>query len=359
MTTAPVITIFVRHAAGCKYATNETARRCNCRKHFRWFDGSAQQRRSSGTRLWAEAEQLKRKLEDQLAGRVTVEPTRSIDEAVQLFKQAKMLEGVSGSRLRACATQLRRFVSYAHSKGVFMLAGLTPELFTKYCATWKTRSSSSVQYLKMLSSFLNYCHEAGWIQRKVKLPHIQVDTATTEPLTPEEYTRLLAAATNPKVHALIQLMRYSGLAVGDASTLERAEIRDTRDFYRVTTARHKTGMHVSVPIPRAIGDEILSVAGDTYLFFTCRGNGVGFAHFSGRQISAAFARAGLLNGGHMKSHRLRDTFAVELLSKGVPMEEVSKLLGHDSILTTEKHYAKWVKSRQDRLDSLVTATWAT
>jgi integrase len=40
------------------------------------------------------------------------------------------------------------------------------------------------------------------------------------------------------------------------------------------------------------------------------------------------------------------------------MEEVSKLLGHTSIKTTEKHYAKWVKSRQDRLDALVTATWA-
>jgi site-specific recombinase XerD len=60
----------------------------------------------------------------------------------------------------------------------------------------------------------------------------------------------------------------------------------------------------------------------------------------------------------MISHRLRDTFAVELLGNGVPMEEVSKLLGHTSIKTTEKHYAKWVKGRQDRLDSLVTATWA-
>jgi site-specific recombinase XerD len=29
----------------------------------------------------------------------------------------------------------------------------------------------------------------------------------------------------------------------------------------------------------------------------------------------------------MFSHRLRDTFAVDLLEKGVPLEEVSKLLG--------------------------------
>ena len=59
----------------------------------------------------------------------------------------------------------------------------------------------------------------------------------------------------------------------------------------------------------------------------------------------------------MLSHRLRQTFAVDLLGKGVPLEEVSKLLGHVSIRTTEKHYAKWVQGRQDRLDSLVIGTW--
>jgi site-specific recombinase XerD len=59
----------------------------------------------------------------------------------------------------------------------------------------------------------------------------------------------------------------------------------------------------------------------------------------------------------MRSHRLRDTFAVDLLSKGVPMEEVSKLLGHDSIKTTEKSYSAWAKIRQDRLNKLVIGTW--
>ena len=77
-----------------------------------------------------------------------------------------------------------------------------------------------------------------------------------------------------------------------------------------------------------------------------------------RFIVPSFKAAKIENGGHMMSHRLRDTFAVELLQKGIPMEEVSKLLGHTSIRTTEKHYAKWVKSRQDRLDALVVETWA-
>jgi len=37
---------------------------------------------------------------------------------------------------------------------------------------------------------------------------------------------------------------------------------------------------------------------------------------------------------------------------------VSKLLGDESIKTTERHNAKKVKGWQDRLDSLVIATWA-
>ncbi|MFY9562194.1 MAG: site-specific integrase [Terriglobales bacterium] len=70
-----------------------------------------------------------------------------------------------------------------------------------------------------------------------------------------------------------------------------------------------------------------------------------------------FKAAKIESNGHMRSHRLRDTFAVDLLSKGVPMEEVSKLLGHDSIKTTEKSYSAWAKTRQDRLNKLVIGTW--
>jgi site-specific recombinase XerD len=71
----------------------------------------------------------------------------------------------------------------------------------------------------------------------------------------------------------------------------------------------------------------------------------------------AFSSAGIISDGFLISHRLRDTFAVDLLQKGVPMEEVSKMLGHTSISITEKHYAPWCKGRQDRLKALVTATW--
>jgi integrase/recombinase XerD len=42
-----------------------------------------------------------------------------------------------------------------------------------------------------------------------------------------------------------------------------------------------------------------------------------------------------ITNGH--AHRFRDTFAVELLLKGTPMERVSILLGHRRMRITEKH----------------------
>jgi integrase/recombinase XerD len=62
-------------------------------------------------------------------------------------------------------------------------------------------------------------------------------------------------------------------------------------------------------------------------------------------------------GGNAISHRFRDTFAVELLLAGVPLERVSILLGHGSVRVTEKHYNPWVRSRQEQLEADVCSAW--
>jgi integrase len=58
------------------------------------------------------------------------------------------------------------------------------------------------------------------------------------------------------------------------------------------------------------------------------------------------------------AHRFRDTFAVELLLVGVTLERVSILLGHTSVKITEKHYAPWVRERQEQAEADVKRTWA-
>ena len=73
-----------------------------------------------------------------------------------------------------------------------------------------------------------------------------------------------------------------------------------------------------------------------------------------RSLRTLFRLASVPDG---HAHRFRDTFAVELLLAGVPLERVSVLLGHQSVKVTEKHYTPWVKARQEQLESDVRRTW--
>lgn len=385
MSPAPTITIFVRHSTICKYKDDELYRRCNCRKHLRWFANGTQFRRSANTRSWSEAEEVKRDLADQLSGRVA-EPLatseRDIRSAVDVFIAEKQVEGLTSDLIKKYTLWLGRFISFCEGRGVYTLRAVNRELLIAFCANWETQYPSSLTRSKLLErykSFLRFCVEAGWLATVPKWPKIQVQTTPTMPLTLSEYNQLLDAAyavvrspENPtvenqkykywalRVQGLFQLMRWSGLSIQDALTFRRDGLIHRDDKYRVVTQRTKTGTDVSVVIPPSVAEELLAVPNDNPAFFFWSGIGSKksiCSNWGKRFIAPCFEAAGIPRNGHMLAHRLRDTFACELLTAGVGLEDVSKLLGHKSIRTTEKSYAPWVRGRQDRLDELVTRTW--
>jgi integrase/recombinase XerD len=139
MSTPPLITIFVRHSKDCKYAGDEFCKRCRCRKHMRWTQNGKQYRRKANTRSWEEAEQERRWLEDQLAGRIPTTPQQNagqpIDAAVKLFLQDKTTQGLSGGVLDKYSRELERLRKYCECAGAFVVQAITKEVLSGYCAT--------------------------------------------------------------------------------------------------------------------------------------------------------------------------------------------------------------------------------
>ena len=126
--------------------------------------------------------------------------------------------------------------------------------------------------------------------------------------------------------------------------------------HRIFLYTQKTGTNVYVPMPSEFFEALNEVEKLSQRYYFWSGNGkmeTRIGNFE-RTLKSMFAKAGIANG---HAHRFRDTFAVELLLKGVPMDVVSVLLGHSSIKITEKHYAPWVKARQEQLEQHVMKTW--
>ena len=372
----PVITIFVRHSRDCKYKDDETWKRCNCSKHLRWSHAGKQYRRSAKTRSWQQAEKNKRVVEEKFTAsdkpvadvRLKADSRRTIEQAIELFVKGRKIEGVSDDVIKKYERELGRLREFMAKRGKFFPGEIDSSDLTEFMSDWSTLYPSTVtrnRVLTRLRALLKYCYEEKWTERIPRTPSIKADDPNTLPLEPAQYKKLMETIPNEfppdkgkRVRALVQLMRWSGLAIRDAVTLERDEIvKDSRNNYRVVTKRTKTDTHVSVLIPPDVAEEVLAVANGNprYLFWnTGQGTERTVTTNWSDDLRRLFRAAGLPEG---HPHQLRDTFAVGLLQEGVPLEEVSKALGHESIKTTERSYAPWVKARQDRLDELIAGTW--
>ena len=159
-------------------------------------------------------------------------------------------------------------------------------------------------------------------------------------------------ANAARLRALIFLLRYSGLRIRDAITLSRNSIQDDKLF--LYTA--KTGTAVYCPLPPFVVKALDAIPASTYFFWAGLSKPKSAVGDWQRGLKRLLILAGVPHG---HAHRFRDTFSVELLLASVPIERVSILLGHQSVRITEKHYAPWVRVRQEQLEADVRRTWHT
>jgi len=152
--------------------------------------------------------------------------------------------------------------------------------------------------------------------------------------------------------ALVLLLRYSGLRIGDAVRLARDWIKDRRLFLYT----QKTGVPVWCPLPDFVitALESFEPMNNTYYFWSGESSRDGIARSYMGRLSRVFTLAGV-KGGH--AHRFRDTFATELLLSGVPWGAFLCCSATAASPVTEKHYAPWVRARQEQLEADVKATW--
>ena len=268
---------------------------------------------------------------------------------------------------------------YAAGKAVTHANDLTYDLCSDFVtygldATDNTKST----YNAKLKKFLTVAHKREWIKKDIakQLDNIAAVYEAGEPYTDEELALILEGAENlnggttgyatngKSFRLLLDFMLETGLRVSDAvrytpSRCAKSKTGLWKYTYTVTKRRKTKAPQVAVTF---LSDR-LKIAIDECKWFS---DGYPFA-YNGfdddkheravyERMQAIGQRCELGENGNRRKiddcrpHRLRDTFAVKMLVKGMALDDVSRLLAHSDIRVTQKHYAKWTVGREDRLE---------
>jgi integrase/recombinase XerD len=410
-----LLSVFTRHSADCKYAGDRTYRRCNCPK---WIGGQVNKdyfRKSASTRQWNDAEEYRLRLEDalvkglppfgpapeptpaslslvaipQIAFAPTPEilpPSKSSKARVTVEAAVKAYLADARSRELAIATIdkletifSKQFLAWATIEGIEYIDEIDLDALLNFRSTWKDGRLAKQKKQSRLIGFFWACVRRDYIVKNpsMGLGKIKVVQVPTDYFPRDEFQRILDATyiygdprggyipvqdTRIRLRVLTLLMRWSGLRIRDAITLERHQLHgDSLLLYQA-----KTGTPVYVPLPSFVVDALNTLPpgpkpNPRYFFWS--GNGLPKSAVANWQrcYRLLFHLADIKRAdGELKRchpHMFRDTFAVEMLLAGVPIDQVSLLLGHASVKITEKSYSPFVKARQIQLQDSVRSAW--
>jgi integrase len=377
-----------RHGANCTKRYREFQKdKWNCTCPFRITGTVNSQRIRQQTDITDSdrARKFADDLEKTLKGEATEEPVQpvSIANAVEAYLQDAKDRNLAPDTQRKLRTIFQtQLLQWSADRGYTVLKQVANvPAIRDFRASWKDAPLARSKKQDRIVGFFHFCHRSGFIPHQPitsrALGKILVDQQPTDYFTEGEFAKLIDATYiyrgdrwergektdqfGARLRAIVLLMRWTGLRVRDAYTLEKDRLCKTeRGQDAILLYQAKTGEPVYCVIPPDSVEALRTLppgneSNPKYFFWS--GNGLpksAVADFQ-RSFRKLVKLAGITKRSH--PHMLRDTFAVECLLAGVPLEKVSMLLGHKSVKITEKHYKPFVKAMRWDLEDEVTKTW--
>ena len=275
-----------------------------------------------------------------------------IADACAAYLRDLEARNIRKSTIEGYKSLFRQMEAFAREVGITSLEGIDRDAVRCWREQWRWAYSTQGTRLALLKAFFSFAKGEGWIPTSpmIGIRRPKADARPTMPLSVDEVRALVTAANGkPKEQALFLLLRYSGLAIADAATLARSSVQAGGELI---LRRAKSGELVTVLLPPEALAALHKIARPTsrHYFWTGESTAATAAKYWRKRLQAVAEAAGVED---FRPHRLRDTFAVELLLAGMSMDDVSSLLGHSSVRTTERYYAPWNYARRSRLVSLV------
>ena len=209
--------------------------------------------------------------------------------------------------------------------------------------------NTTIKFLQNLKTVTRLSIRSGWLLKDpfngISLTLKEVDRPY---LSHEEIERLIAF-TSPfdrlnRVRDFFVFSCFTGLAYIDVSKLKRSEIEGNEESgFWIRTRRQKTGGRANIPLL----DIPMSIINNYSRLELLRANDPILPILSNQKMNAYLKELADLCGieKQLSFHVARHTFATTVtMMNGVPIETVSKMLGHKNLQSTQ-HYARIVDKK--------------
>lgn len=237
------------------------------------------------------------------------------------------------------------------------------------------KNSTYNERLIRYKAFLNWCWqndliEDKWFEKIPPLPDAKKERIAEKYLEPAELQLLLSSMKQPMWYYLTYFMCLSGLRIGEAAALT---LDDIGDYISVTknyalnkravgppkTAESERLVYVQ-PELRALLDEYLVFRAEylgahdvesKLLFCSADGGYIGYNAYN----KYLKDRSEHVLGRRITTHALRHTSASFLIANGVPLDSISRRLGHSDSKVTKQIYIHQTEKLRE-LDNSYVAT---
>ena len=208
----------------------------------------------------------------------------------------------------------------------------------------KCANNTAVKYIKNFKKIMRLCMANGWLSKdpflgyKAKIKEVERPYLTKEEIQ-AIYDKEFASDRLSQVRDIFLFSCYTGFAYVDVKKLSESHINFGIDGDKwIFTNRQKTGTSTRVPLLPLAQELILKYEDHP----ECVNLNVLFPVLSNQKMNSYLKEIANVCGinKELTFHIARHTFATTVtLSNGVPIESVSKILGHKNLKTTQ-HYAK-------------------
>ena len=271
---------------------------------------------------------------------LTINESKENQYLLDNFLSAKHVEGCSERTIDYYKSTIVKMLDCINLK----ISNITTEDLRKYLADYKNQSNASKSTIdnirRVFSSFFGWLEEEDYILKNpVKRIHkIKTKKVVKEVLSDEHFEILRDTCTNIRDLAMIELLASTGIRVGELVNLNIDDVLFNErecvvlgkgDSERTVYFDAKTKIHLLKYLESRRDNNPALFVSFKKPYERLGINGIE------RRIRELGLEANI-KGVH--PHKFRRTMATNAIDKGMPIEQVQKLLGHVQIDTT-MHYA--------------------